>query len=70
MLKDFRVKVKKWFGFPNYLDVNTFIEDIDLEKDLAKKAPAKKVAKKAPAKKAAKKVAKKAPAKKTAVKKK
>ena len=66
MLKNFRAKFKKWFGFPNYLDIDTFIESIDVEKDLLKKAPAKKVAKKAPAKK----VAKKAPAKKTAVKKK
>ena len=58
MLEDFRTKFKRWFGFPNYLDVNTFIEDIDIEKSQIKKAPAKK----APAKKA--------PAKKTTVKKK
>ena len=51
MLEDFRTKFKRWFGFPNYLDVNTFIEDIDIEKSQIKKAPAKK----APAKKTAKK---------------
>lgn len=55
-----KVKFKKWFGFPQAVDISTWIEDIDKEETMdVKKKPSNK---KAPIKKAP--VKKKAPAKK------